>query len=158
MHPDPVGDLLHLERLDRLRPVGEEARLVVDDRLGRPQERAAALLDRLDEPLGRIDFPLDVLARLRRRGRVGKHLAVQRADPQIRQIDLLEAHFPGTVLLQLDMDVGLDHRHVRNREAGPRLRLERMEIVTEPLDLLDREPGLPGDQRQAIGAEVLEVV
>ena len=61
-----VGDLLHLQRLDRLRALVEELGLVIDDRLGHPRERAAALLDRVDQPLGRIDLPLDVFPRLRR--------------------------------------------------------------------------------------------
>ena len=61
---DLVGDLLHLERLDVVRAVVEELRLVIDDRLRHAGERAAALLDRFDQPLGRVDLPLDVLAGL----------------------------------------------------------------------------------------------
>ena len=45
-------------------PVVEELRLVIDDRLRHAGERAAALLDRFDQPLGRVDLALDVLAGL----------------------------------------------------------------------------------------------
>ena len=48
---DPVGDLLHLERLNRLRTLGEKSGLMVNDRLSRLQQRTSPLLDRLNQPL-----------------------------------------------------------------------------------------------------------
>ena len=59
---DSIGDLLHLERLDELRAFVEEVPLVLDDRPGDLQQRVPALLDRVDQPAGRLDLLLDVLA------------------------------------------------------------------------------------------------
>ena len=158
MHPDAVGDLLHLEGLDRLWPLGEKPRLVVDDRLGRLQERAATLLDRLDEPLGGVDLALDVFAGGSGGGGRMQHLKVDGADPQIRQIDLLEPHLPRSVRLLVDIDVGFDDRHEGLREHSPGLGLEPVELIPQPLDLLDREPCLADDQRKPVAGEVFEVV
>src|SRR5438046_405388 len=58
---DLVGDLLHLERLDVLRPLVEEGPLVLDDRPRHPLQRAAPLLDRVHQPLGRLQLALQVL-------------------------------------------------------------------------------------------------
>ena len=59
-----VGDLLHLQRLDEFRALAQKLGLMIDDRLRHARERVAALLDRFDQPLGRIDLPLDVFAGL----------------------------------------------------------------------------------------------
>ena len=67
VHAHLVGDLLHLQRLDELGPLAQELGLVIDDRLGHAGQRVAALLDRIDQPLGRVDLPLDVFAGFRRR-------------------------------------------------------------------------------------------
>ena len=80
VHAHLVGDLLHLQRLDRFRALVEKLGLVIDDRLGHPRQRAAALLDRVDQPLGRIDLALDVFARLLVGLAAGEKLAIVRAD------------------------------------------------------------------------------
>ena len=69
VHAHLVGDLLHLQRLDGLGALAQELGLMIDDRLGHAGQRVAALLDRLDQPLGRVDLALDVFAGLRRRPR-----------------------------------------------------------------------------------------
>ena len=83
---DPVGDLLHLERLDRLRALVEEVLLVLDDRAGDLEEGVPPLLDRLDQPAGRLDLLLDELAG----GRVGllvlEQLLIIPRDRQLRRV------------------------------------------------------------------------
>ena len=131
---------------------------MVDDCLRRLEERAAPLLDRLDQPLGGVDLALDVV--LRGRGRLGggEHLPVQRADPQVGQVDVLEADLPAPVGRLVDVHVGLDRGHDRRDERRPRLGLEVVELPAQGLDLLDAEARLPLDEREPIGGEVLEVV
>jgi len=55
---------------------------VIDDRLRDLGERVAALLDRLDEPLGRVDLAFDVFPLFRRGGAAGEPLAIILADVQ----------------------------------------------------------------------------
>ncbi len=66
MHANLVGDLLHLQWLDRFGALVQESFLVLDDRLGHAGQRAAALLDRVDQPLRAVDLSLDELTFLGR--------------------------------------------------------------------------------------------
>ena len=158
VHPDAVGDLLHLERLDRLGAFQQKPRLVIDDRLRGLEQGAAPLLDRIDQPLGGVDLSLDVLAG--RGVRVGRHqhVAIERADPQVGQIDLLEPYLPGAVGHLIDIHVRLHRHDDRRREDRPWLRLERVELEAKLLDLLDRTAGLPLDQGKPIGGQVFQMV
>ena len=157
MHPDAVGDLLHLERLDRLRTLREKSCLVVDDRLRGLQQCAAALLDRLDQPLGCIDLPLDVFAGGSGRGRRMEHLTVGWADSQIRQIDVFKPNLPGAVGMLFDVDIGLHDRHKRLREHGPGLRFEPVELLAQLLFHL-AQLVVTNDDRQPVSGQVFEMV
>ena len=139
-------------------PSSRNSRLVIDDRLRHAGERAAALLDRLDQPLGRVHLALDVVAGLGRRGRVLQQLAVVRADVERRQIAVFEVHLVLARFVLLDEHVGRHGRGARLGEVGARLRLERAEVFPRFLNRLDREAGLLRDQRQAVVLEVFEVM
>ena len=52
VHPDAIGDLLHLERFDEFGALVKKDLLVIDDRPSDLEQRVAALLDRFDQPAG----------------------------------------------------------------------------------------------------------
>ena len=158
MHADPVGDLLHFQGFDRLRPLCEKPRLVIDDRLRGLEERAPALFDGLDEPLGGVDLSLDVFAGGRLCVGRQEHLPVDGADPQARQVDVFQPHLPRTVRPLIDEHIGLDRGHDRRGKHRPGLRLQPVEFLPQSLDLLEREAGPPLDERQPIGAKIFEVI
>src|SRR5581483_7571654 len=62
---DLLGDVLHLQGLDVLRPLVQERPLVVDDRPGHPDEAVPPLLDGVDQPVGGAELLLQKLAGLR---------------------------------------------------------------------------------------------
>ena len=139
-------------------PSSRNLRLVIDDRLRHAGQRAAALLDRFDQPLGRIDLALDVLARLGVRAFVAQQLAIVRADVQRRQLAVLEPNLVFAVVVALDEHVGRDAGRGRFGEVGARLGLELAQLVPDFLNLLDRHAGLLRDLRQAIVFQVFQVV
>ena len=140
-------------------PFVEELRLVIDDGLRDLGQRVAALLDRFDQPLGRVDLPLDVLPLLRRRRAAGQPLAIVAADVQRRRAAVFD-DAPCTVPSSLRSTItsGVTVGHERLGELRPRLGIELAQLVPGFLDRLDRVAGRLLDQRQAVVAQVLQVV
>src|SRR5271157_236715 len=52
VHPNAVGDLLHLERFDEFGTLVKKHLLVINDRPSDLEQRVAALLDRFNQPAG----------------------------------------------------------------------------------------------------------
>ncbi len=111
VNSDLVGDLLHLERLDELGPFVQELGLKIDNGLRYLGQRIATLLDRLDQPLGRVELPLDPLPGLLGRLPAGEHLAVRGADEQVWQIAIFEPH---AILAPFDHI----EKHIRRHRRG----------------------------------------
>ena len=61
---DHVGNLLHLQRDDRLWAIDQEGRLTINDHLGHSPDGVAPLLNRLHQPPRRLLFLLQVVAGL----------------------------------------------------------------------------------------------
>src|SRR5206468_12470844 len=59
VHVDDVGDLAQRERLQVLDALLEELALPVDDEVHHLEHRLAALLDRLDHPMGAVEPLVD---------------------------------------------------------------------------------------------------
>ena len=156
---DAVGDLLHLEGLDRLGPLVEEVLLVGDDRLGDLEQGAPALLDRLDQPAGRLDLLLDELAGDRVGLLVLEHPLILSRDRQLRRVVVGQPDLVLSVLVGLDDEVGHDIlRAVRRGVPGARAGVEAAELLDRILDVVDRDPGPLLDRRQAVLLDVVEVV
>ena len=133
---------------------------MIDDRLRHAGERAAALLDRFDQPLGRVDFSLDVFARFgvrcpRRAAACDSSGLMYR----VGQCGRLRAELD-TCLRRCARQTHRASRsaHVRVGEVGARLWLELAQLVPNFLDLLDRHAGLLRDLRQPIVLQVFQMI
>jgi hypothetical protein len=122
---DLVGDLLHLQRLDVLGALVEERPLMLDDGLRHLLQGATALLDRLQQPLRRLDLALQVLLGLRVGALVAVQLDVAAADVDVRHPVVHQADRVLTLLGALDDDVRHDVGDVLGGElrAGPRVQV-----------------------------------
>src|SRR5271165_4615430 len=52
VHPNAIGDLLHLERFDEFGALVQKHLLMINNRPGDLEQRVAALLDRFNQPAG----------------------------------------------------------------------------------------------------------
>src|SRR4051812_26752521 len=157
VHADFVRDLLHLEGLDELGAILKEFGLMIDDGLSDFGERAAALLDRFNKPLSRVDFALDVLALFGRGGPALQALAIVPADVQRGRAAVIDGDLVVAFFSALDADVGRDGGDEVLAELCARLGIELAQLVPGFANALD---GIASDllyQRKAIVAEVLEV-
>ncbi len=139
-------------------PLSRNSRLVIDDRLGHAQQRVAALLDRVDEPLGGTELLLDVFAGFGAGLGTGQQLAVVGADEEARRAAVFEPHRVDARLAQLDDHVGLDHRSGDLLEVGPGIGIQLAEVLDDLVDHLHRVAGPPRDHRKAVLLDVFQVV
>jgi hypothetical protein len=102
---------------------------MIDDRLGYFRQGAAALLDRLDQPLGGVDLPLDVFPLLGRRRAARQPLAIVAADVQGGRAAVIDDDLIMAVLGAIDHHVRRDGGDERLAEPGPRLGIELAQLV-----------------------------
>ena len=158
VHADLVGDLLHLERLDEFGAAVENVLLMLDDRLGDPEQRVSSLLDRLDEPAGRLDLLLDEVA-----GRligvfVAELLEVIARDGQLGCVLVGQAHFVHALVGAFDDQVGNDVVGVLDLERAARPQIQPLEVLEGVFDLLERDSRFFLDHRQAVVLEIVEML
>src|SRR5262249_22941144 len=148
VHADLVGDLLHLERFDELWAVLQELRLVIDDGLRNLGERAAALLDRFDEPLGGIDLALDVFALFGSGRPALQALAVITADVQRRRAAVIDDYLVVAVRRAFDEHIGRDGGNEGFAKSRAGFGIELAELDPGFLNRVDWKAGGLVDQRE----------
>ena len=100
MHADHFGDFAQGERLEVLHPLLEEVPLPVHDEIHHLEHGLAALLDRLNHPVGAVQLVGDELAVLRRQLLlVAGDVLIGPAEPEARHAGVVEAD----VVLAVDL-------------------------------------------------------
>ena len=131
---------------------------MLDDRAGDLQQGVPPLLDRLDQPAGRLDPLLDELARRRVGLLVLELLLIIARDRQLRRVVVDEPDLVLAVLVGLDDQVGNDILRALGDVLRARPGVEPAQVLDRLLDLVDRDPRLLLDRRQAVLLDVVKVV
>ena len=142
MHTDLIGNLLHLQRLNRLGTLFQKLALIIDDGLRNFLQCRPPLLNRIDQPLRPHNFLLDKLTFRCRRFATHQTATIVFADAQRREPIVLELHHVFAMLIQLHDHVGSHRWNICFHEGSPRLGIEQMQFLFGFLDHLDRETRL----------------
>ena len=139
-------------------PLSRKHLLVLDDRPRHLGQGAAPLLDRFDQPLGRLDLAFEKLAVLGVGRAVAVHVDVALADVDVRRPVVEQPDLVFAGLAELHDDVGDHVGNVVGRELGAGLGVEVLEHLDRFLDGFDVEAGPFLNDRQAIVLDVLQMV
>ena len=134
----------------------QELTLAIDDFLSDSLQRVVALLNRINQPLGRLDLPLDEFLGFLI-GVTFQHAQVTLADAQLGNVLFDQRDDPLARFVLVDPQVGRDGLDRFLGEAFPRKGIERPHLLHRRLDLVQGIPGLPFDQRESILEQVVEV-
>ena len=139
--------------------------LIIDDRLSHTSQGAAALLDRLDEPLGAAYLTLDEFLFLFRRFRIHQTTSVVFADTKVRNVVIYKSNYVATILVRivaallasLDNNVRGDQRDEGLHERSARLGIKLVQLFADLLNRIDRVTGFLLNRIHPVLSQVIQV-
>src|SRR5690606_27081449 len=151
-----VGDRLHLERLEVLGAVDHELPLELRHRDSDVVKRSLSLVDRLDQPLRRLDLLADEVGDLTISAMRLEEVAASIAHLELGKVPRIDAHLDLAVD-DIDPHVGanVDRRLALEMTAGEGI--EARDDLDRFFDLLDGASDVPRDLGQLVLAEILQV-
>ncbi len=158
MHPHLVGDLLHFQRFDEFGPFFDKFGLVIDDGLGDSGHGIPPLFDRFDQPLGGVDFSLDILFRLCGRLAALQQPPIVRADKQAGRSVIVQADGVFPMLVPFHIDIGGHGGDVGVLEHGAGVRVQLFQFFPHLVNLFDGHPRFAGDQGETVMSQIGQVV
>ena len=158
MNANFLGDLLHLQRLNKFRPPIEELFLMLDDRLSGSCQRAAALFNGFNQPLSGHQFAFDVLFFFSGSFFGRKPLPVIIADVQAPSRPFFHLDDVVAFVVRFQPHVGRNRRHVFIHELTGGTRIKVPQLLPSFVDFVNRQSSGLLDLRDSIVSQVFQMV
>ena len=157
MDSDDFGDLDHGEWLELSDSMFQEIALAFDDFLSNPSNGILALMEALDEEFARSNFVSNILPSFRRRFRIRQQILIRIRNSEVREVIALGRYHPFVAHLR-GGHFGLNITGIISRELPPGSRIQPGDPLGNPLGVSRRNAEVPGNLRETMLGEGLEMI
>ena len=158
MHADRLGDVAQDQRPQRLDAATEKGVLLADDFRRDLEDRGRSLVQRFDEPIGRVQPLGQIVLFGLAAGRLADPRAIPVVDQNARQGLGIELDDPAAFRLGAHQDIGHDRLGEWRVEGQPGPRIERFDLGDHLRHVGGVDAAHPDQRRDVAGGEQRQVV